>query len=82
MGRTRKENIMAKYLLLKHYRGGPAPAMDGASIDQWTPEEVDAHVQFMRDFGARLEETGGSSTPRRWRPMARSCGTTARVGHR
>jgi hypothetical protein len=25
MGRTRKENMMAKYLLLKHYRGGPAP---------------------------------------------------------
>ena len=49
---------MAKYLLLKHYRGGPAPAMDGAPIDQWTPDEVDAHVQFMRDFGARLEQTG------------------------
>ncbi len=28
MGRTRKENMMAKYLLLKHYRGGPAPAVD------------------------------------------------------
>jgi hypothetical protein len=50
--------MMAKYLLLKHYRGGPAPAADGAPIDQWTPDEVDAHVQFMRNFGARLEETG------------------------
>jgi hypothetical protein len=49
---------MAKYLLLKHYRGGPAPAVDFAPMDQWTPEEVDAHVQFMRDFAARLEETG------------------------
>jgi len=48
---------MAKYLLLKHYRGGPAPAADWAPMDQWTPE-VDAHVQFMRDFAARLEETG------------------------
>ena len=47
-----------KYLLLKHYRGGPAPAVDWAPMDQWTPEEVDAHVQFMRDFAARLEETG------------------------
>ena len=49
---------MAKYLLLKHYRGGPAPAVDGAPMDQWTPDEVDAHVQFMREFAARLEETG------------------------
>ncbi|MEV5711679.1 YciI family protein [Actinoallomurus sp. NPDC052274] len=49
---------MVKYLLLKHYRGGPAPAVDYVSMDQWTPEEVDAHVRFMRDFAARLEETG------------------------
>ena len=49
---------MAKYLLLKHYRGGPALAVDHESIDQWTPDEVDAHMQFMRDWAARLEETG------------------------
>jgi len=47
-----------KYLLLKHYRGGPAPAVDFAPMDQWTPAEVDAHMQFMNDFAARLEETG------------------------
>jgi hypothetical protein len=47
-----------KYLLLKHYRGGPAPAVDSVPMDRWTPEEVDAHVQFMDDFAARLEETG------------------------
>ena len=47
-----------KYLLLKHYRGGPAPAVEWVPMDQWTPEEIDAHVQFMRDFAARLEETG------------------------
>jgi len=41
MGRTRKENMMAKYLLLKHYRGGPAPAVDWAPMDQWTPDEVE-----------------------------------------
>ena len=45
-------------MLLKHYRGGPAPAVDYGSMDQWTPEEVDAHIQFMHDFAARLEETG------------------------
>src|ERR671938_605689 len=47
-----------KYLLLKHYRDGPAPAVDCAPMDRWTPQEVDAHVQFMRDFAARLEESG------------------------
>jgi hypothetical protein len=47
-----------KYLLLKHYRGGPAPAVDWVPMDQWTPQEVDAHVQYMRDFAARLEKTG------------------------
>ena len=47
-----------KYLLLKHYRGGPTPNVDFAPMDQWTPKEVDAHMQYMHDFGARLEETG------------------------
>jgi hypothetical protein len=27
-------------------------------MEQWTPDELDAHVQFMRDFAARLEESG------------------------
>jgi hypothetical protein len=27
---------MAKYLLLKHYRGAPAPVND-VPMDQWTP---------------------------------------------
>src|SRR5215208_2661707 len=52
-----KENTMAKYLLLKHYRGAPA-AVNDVPMDQWTPEEVDAHMQYMHDFAARLEETG------------------------
>jgi hypothetical protein len=48
---------MAKYLLLKHYRGAPASVND-VPMDQWTPEEISAHVTYMRDFAARLEETG------------------------
>ncbi len=48
---------MAKYLLLKHYRGAPAP-VNNVRMDQWEPEEVSAHLQYMRDFAARLEETG------------------------
>ena len=47
-----------KYLLLKHYRGGPAPAVDWVPMDQWKPKEVDAHVQYMLDFAARLKQTG------------------------
>jgi hypothetical protein len=53
---SRRRTTM-KYLLLKHYRGGPAPAND-VPMDRWTPEEVDAHMRFMHDFSARLEETG------------------------
>ncbi|WP_194893271.1 YciI family protein [Catenulispora pinisilvae] len=49
---------MMKYLILKHYQGGPTPAVDYPPMDQWTPEEVDAHMEFMHDFGSRLEETG------------------------
>ncbi|MEU4806743.1 YciI family protein [Actinosynnema sp. NPDC023587] len=48
---------MAKYLLLKHYRGAPSPVND-VTMDKWTPEEVAAHIQYMRDFAARLVETG------------------------
>ena len=48
---------MAKYLFLKHYRGGPAPVNELA-MDKWTPEEVAAHMQYMRDFADRLQETG------------------------
>jgi hypothetical protein len=48
---------MAKYLLLKHHRGAPASVND-VQMDQWTPEELAAHVQYMQDFAARLEATG------------------------
>ena len=52
-----KENLMAKYLLLKHYRGAPE-AVNGVPMDQWTPEEFSAHIQYMQDFADRLESTG------------------------
>ena len=48
---------MAKYLMLKHYRGGRAP-LECPPMDQWTPDEVQAHIQFMNDFASRLEGTG------------------------
>ena len=48
---------MPKYLMLKHYRGAPAPTND-VSGDDWTPQEWADHIQFMRDFAGRLQDTG------------------------
>jgi hypothetical protein len=48
---------MAKYLLLKHYRGAPTPVND-VPMDRWTPAEIEDHVRFMEEFAARLEESG------------------------
>lgn len=48
---------MAKYLLLKHYRGGPTPIRN-IDMSTWTPEEVDAHQTFMSDFAERLTASG------------------------
>jgi hypothetical protein len=47
-----------KYLLLKHYRGAPTAAGAAEPMERWTPKEVDAHIQYMRDFAARLEKNG------------------------
>jgi hypothetical protein len=49
---------MAKYLMLKHYRTTTPTPNEFPSMDQWTPEECEAHFQFMRDYSARLEATG------------------------
>ncbi|HJP80375.1 MAG TPA: YciI family protein [Pseudonocardiaceae bacterium] len=56
-----------KYLLLKHYRGAPASVND-VPMDQWTPEEFDAHVGYMREFADRLRETGEFVEERALRP--------------
>ncbi|WP_106848794.1 YciI family protein [Blastococcus sp. Marseille-P5729] len=48
---------MAKYLLLKHYRGGK-PAVNDVPMDQWSQGEFDDHVQYMREFEQRLRGTG------------------------
>jgi hypothetical protein len=47
---------MAKYLLLKHYRG--AKPISCVPMDQWTPEEVDAHITFMGHVADTLRERG------------------------
>ena len=48
---------MAKYLFLKHYRGAPASVND-VPMDQWTPAEIEAHIQYMQDFADRLRDSG------------------------
>ncbi|KJK51118.1 DGPF domain protein [Lentzea aerocolonigenes] len=48
---------MAKYLLLKHYRGAPAP-VNNVPMDQWTQDEISAHIQYMNDFADKLKDTG------------------------
>ena len=52
-----REIVMAKYLLLKHYRGAPS-AVNDVPMDRWTADEVSAHMQYMNDFAVRLEGTG------------------------
>src|SRR5680860_1142012 len=49
---------MPKYLLLKHYRGGPEPHHPFPPMDEWAPEDVEAHMAFLRHVGELLEERG------------------------
>ena len=49
---------MPKYLLLKHYRGGPEPHHPFPPMDQWAPEDVEAHMAFLRQVGDLLRENG------------------------
>ena len=48
---------MAKYVLLKHYRGAPRGVND-VPMDQWSEEDVAAHMQYMDDFADRLRASG------------------------
>lgn len=50
---------MAKYLLLKHYRGTPKPLPGtDAPMEAWTPDEVRAHIDFMNHVADTLTERG------------------------
>src|SRR4029077_10463969 len=49
---------MPKYLLLKHYRGGPEPHRPVPPIDEWAPEDVEAHMAFQHHVSELLEENG------------------------
>lgn len=50
---------MAKYLLLKHYRGGPEPMPNSAvPMDEWSPQEVTDHFAAMEEAINVLTERG------------------------
>jgi len=49
---------MPKYLLLKHYSGGPTPHRPVPTMDQWAPEDVEAHMAFLGHVSELLQENG------------------------
>lgn len=49
---------MPKFLLLKYYRGGPERHLPFPPMDQWEPQDVDAHMTFLRGVGDMLRESG------------------------
>jgi hypothetical protein len=63
---------MAKFLLLKHYRGAPA-AVNNIPMDQWKPDEVDTKVPRREAVAAYLHEKtaiSGSRPPSMPTPLA------------
>ena len=48
---------MPKYLLLKHYRGAPEQHHPVPPMDEWAPEDVEAHMAFMRHVTEQLKPT-------------------------
>jgi hypothetical protein len=48
---------MPKYLLLKHYTGGPE-SLHHPPMSEWTPDEISAHMAFQHQVSAMLTERG------------------------
>src|SRR4029078_3665828 len=63
-GPRHQEITMAKYLLLKDYRGGPEPHHPYPPMDQWAPEDVEAHMAFQHHVSELLERNGEYVDPR------------------
>ena len=49
--------LMAKFSC-SSTTGVALPTVEWPLMDQWMPDEVDAHLHYMRDFGDRLRGTG------------------------
>jgi hypothetical protein len=44
-----------KFMLLQNYGGVPEGV---PPMSEWTPEEIDAHINFQKDLNAELKERG------------------------
>src|SRR4051794_19598497 len=49
---------MPKYLLLKHYRGGPEAHRAVPPMGEWATEDVEAHMAFLKQVSELLKENG------------------------
>jgi hypothetical protein len=49
---------MPKYLLLKHYTGGPEKHPNFSRFGEWTEDEITAHIAFQRHVGDLLRKRG------------------------
>ncbi len=49
---------MPQFLLLKYYRGGPERHHPFPPMDQWDPDDVEAHLAFLRHVTEQLKENG------------------------
>jgi hypothetical protein len=49
---------MPKFLLLKHYRGGPELPKPFPPMHEWDPKDVEAHMAFLHGVSRMLEESG------------------------
>ena len=58
MAATDRGVNMPKYLLLKHYSGGPEHHPNFVPMSEWTEDEIAAHIEFQREVGRMLRERG------------------------
>jgi hypothetical protein len=49
---------MPKFLLLKHYSGGPDQHENCVPMSEWTPDEITAHIAFQRHVADMLRDRG------------------------
>src|ERR1700735_1426167 len=53
-----QEITMPKSPLPTHPRGAPAPPHPSPPMDQWAPEDAEAHIAFLKHVSELLEEKG------------------------
>jgi hypothetical protein len=58
VGRGREETRVPKFLLVKHYRGGPQPHHPYPPMGEWAPQDVEAHMAFLRHVRETLTRSG------------------------